>query len=76
MLQLERCMAKDAKHHGYGAEGSFIPLVVEIFGVWTPFALSILHSIADHTTTRSGISRKMARRNLNSATTFCMLMDK
>ena len=33
------------------AGGDFIPLVVEGFGIWTPFALSVLHSIADHTTT-------------------------
>jgi len=32
------------------AGGDFIWLVVGCFGVWTPFALSILHSITDRTT--------------------------
>jgi len=56
-------VAKDEKHLAMveKAGGDFIPLVVECFGVWTPFALSILHSIADRTATRSGISRKVAR---------------
>ena len=51
-------VAKDAKHLAIveKAGGDFIPLVVECFGVWIPFALWILHSIADHTTTWSGIS--------------------
>ena len=46
-------VAKDAEHFAIveKAGGDFIPLVVESFGVWTPFALSILNSIADHTTT-------------------------
>ena len=39
-------------------------LVVEIFGVWTPFALKTLQNIADHTIPRSGVPRKVARRNL------------
>jgi len=30
--------------------GEFIPLVCETFGVWTPYALSILNSIADRST--------------------------
>ena len=47
-------------------------LVVESFGVWTPFALSILYFIADRTTTRSGISRKMARRNLVQQLSVCL----
>ena len=38
----------------------FIPLVVESFGVWTPFALKIMHLIADCTTPRSGVPRKLA----------------
>ena len=46
-------MAKDAKYLAIveKAGDDFIPLVVESFGIWTPFALSVLHSIADHTTT-------------------------
>ena len=51
-------VAKDAKHFAIveKAGGDFIPLLVESFGVWTHFALSFLNSIADRTTTRSGIS--------------------
>jgi len=33
----------------------------ESFGVWTPFALSTLSTIADHTT---GVSRQLARKQL------------
>jgi len=59
-------VAKDAKHLAMveKAGGDFIPLCVECFGVWTPFALSTLNSIADRTITCSGISRKLARQNL------------
>jgi len=42
----------------------FIPLVVESFGVWIPFALKMLHLIPDRTTPRSGVPRKLARKNL------------
>jgi len=41
----------------------FIPLVVESFGVWTPFALKMLHLIADRTTPQSGVPRKLARKS-------------
>ena len=34
----------------------FIPLVVEAFGAWSPFALKSLNVIADRTTARSGCS--------------------
>ena len=44
--------------------GDFIPLVCETFGVWSPYALSILESIADRTTVRNGLPRKFARRQL------------
>ena len=44
--------------------GDFIPLVCESFGVWSPFALSTLFTIADRTTVKSGLSRKLARRQL------------
>ena len=59
-------VAKNVKHLAIveKAGGDFIPLVVESFGIWIPFALLVLYSIADHTTTRSGISPKMARRYL------------
>ena len=39
----------------------FISLVVETFGIWTLFALQI---IADCTTPRSVVPRKVARKNL------------
>ena len=40
-------VAKDAKYLAIEekAGSDFIPLVVESFGVWTPFALSVLNSI-------------------------------
>ena len=42
--------------------GEFFPLVCESFGVWTPFALSTLSTIADRTTVKSGIPRQLARK--------------
>ena len=42
--------------------GDFIPLVCESFGVWSSFALSTLFTIADHTTVKNGLPRKLARR--------------
>ena len=60
LLQLD----KDVKHLAIvkKAGGDFIPLVVVSFGIWIPFALSVLHSTAaDRTTTHSGISPKVAR---------------
>ena len=45
------------------AGGDFIPLVVESFGIWTPFALSVLRCIADRTTTGSGINLKRPEEN-------------
>jgi len=44
--------------------GDFIPLVCESFGVWTPSALSTLFSIADRSTVKNGLPRKVARRQL------------
>ena len=44
--------------------GDFIPLVCESFGVWSPFTLSTLFTIADHTTVKNGLPRKLARRQL------------
>ena len=44
--------------------GDFIPLVCESFGVWSPFALSALFTIADRTTVKNGLSQKFARRQL------------
>jgi len=42
----------------------FILLVVETFGVWTPFALKMLHVVANRSTPRSSIPRKLARKSL------------
>jgi len=44
--------------------GEFIPLVCESFGVWTPFALSTLFTIADRTIVKSGTSRRLTRKQL------------
>ena len=59
-------LAKDLRHRDVVEEAGcdFIPLVVETFGIWSPFALQTLHLIADRTTARSGASTKVARRNL------------
>jgi len=59
-------LAKDEKHlaavEKVGAD--FIPLVVETFGVWTPFALRTLNIIANRSTPRSGVPPRLARKNL------------
>ena len=39
------------------------PLDVEMFGVWSPFALEALHSTADHSTARSSTSTRLAHKN-------------
>jgi len=60
-------LAKDLRHRDAVEEvgWDFISLVVETFGVWSPFALQAFYSIAaDRTTARSGASTKVARRNL------------
>ena len=44
--------------------GDFIPPVCESFGVWSPFALSTLFTIADRTTVKNGLSQKLAQRQL------------
>jgi len=46
------------------AGADFIPLVVETFGVWIPFALRILNIIANRSTPRSGVPPRLARKNL------------
>ena len=43
---------------------NFFPLVCESFGVWTPFALSTLSTIANRSTVTSGIPRQLARKQL------------
>jgi len=42
---------KDIKYQDIvnNSGGNFIPLICETFGIWTPFALSILGSIVDRT---------------------------
>ena len=59
-------MQKDEKHRQLVEEngGVFIPLVVESYGLWTPFAKKTLKSIALRTIVRSGLEVKMATRNL------------
>ena len=47
--------------------GDFIPLACESFGVWSPFALFTLFTIADHTTVKNGLPvSKLTRRQLLS----------
>ena len=59
-------VAKDTKNQDIVSDsgGDFIPLVCETFGIWSPFALSTLLSIADRSTVKNGLSRKYARRQL------------
>jgi len=59
-------LAKDQRHQDAVEEVGcdFIPLVVELLDVWSPFALQTLCTIADHTTARGGVSTKLARKNL------------
>ena len=59
-------LAKDQRHRDTVEEAGckFIPLVVETFGVWSPFALKSINIIADRTTARSGSSTRSARKNL------------
>jgi len=59
-------VAKDLKHQAVVEEVGCdsIPLVVETFGVWSPFALHTFRNIADCTTARSGLSTKLARKHL------------
>jgi len=45
-------------------EADYIPLVMEIFGVCTPYALHNLHIITDRTTPHSGVPPKFPSRNL------------
>jgi len=40
----------------------FIPLVVELFGVWTPFALKQLQLIADRTTPVAVFQEKLLKK--------------
>ena len=44
--------------------GSFVPLVVETYGVWTPYAVKMLKTIAARTTLHNGLSIADSYRNL------------
>ena len=46
-------LAKDQRYQVAVEEAGcdFIPLVVETFGIWSPYALRVLHSITDRTWT-------------------------
>ena len=59
-------LAKDLRHQNAVEETGceLIPLVVETFGLWSPFTLQILETIAERTTARSGASAKLARKHL------------
>ena len=57
-----REISKDNKHHSTvkTAGGSFFPLVVETLGLWTPFTIKTLRTIA----TRASLYKKLAFKNL------------
>ena len=59
-------LAKDQRHQDAVEEAGcdFVPLVVETFGFWSPFALQTLRTIAERTAARSGASTKQARKHL------------
>jgi len=50
-------VAKDTQYQDSVSDdgGDFIPLVCETFGVWTPYAISILNSIGNRTIVHQGI---------------------
>ena len=58
--------SKDAKYNASvsAAGGVFIPLAVETFGLWTPFAVKTLKSIASRSTLHNGLTAKDAFKNL------------
>ena len=57
---------KDQKHTAKveRSGGRFYPLVVKTLGVWTASSLTTLRTIAARTTVRSGLTTKLALRNL------------
>jgi len=67
-------VAKDLKPQDVVEEAgcNFVPLVVETFGVWSPFTLKVLRKIADRTSARNGVSTKQARKN----SAVCFFKDK
>ena len=44
--------------------GSFFPLVVETLGLWTPFAIKTLQTIATTVSLYNGLPEKLAFKNL------------
>ena len=52
--------------------GQFYPLIVETFGVWTPFARETVKDIARMTTARNGLLPKKAFRNLIQQLSICL----
>ena len=70
-------LAKDEKHlAAVESTGSdFIPLVVECYGVWTPFVLKTLQTIADRATSRSDVPPKVARKNLLQQLSVALWMN-
>ena len=61
-------IAKDNQYQGIVNDngGDFIPLVCETFGVWSPYALSILGSIADRTTAETVYLESLLGANFSS----------
>jgi len=59
--------AKDTPYQDIASDDGrdFIPLVCEAFGVWTPYSLSILNSLADKTTVRNGLPHKLPLQSLS-----------
>jgi len=53
-------------------QGVFIPLMVETSGVWSPFALRMLQTIVNCTTTRCGTFTKLARSHFLEQFSPCL----
>ena len=71
-------VAATAQRHQDAVEETgcdFIPLVVETFGVWSPFALRMLQTIDDRTTARSGASNQAGQITL-FMTAICIFVDQ
>ena len=63
---MEAELKKDVKYdqHVWDHGGRFAPLIVESLGLWSPFAISMLRSIAERTTLFNGLDRAKAFVNL------------
>ena len=68
-------LAKDQRHQDAVEEAGcdLVPLVVETFGFWSPFALQTLRTIAERTTARSGASTKQVGFPLKIGRYFILL---